>query len=656
MDKGKILLVDDEEGIRKVLDISLTDSGYTVFTAKNSEEALRIFNDVDPPIVLTDIKMPGMDGIELLKTIKKKSPKTEVIMLTGHGDMGLAIKSIKFDATDFVTKPINDEVLGIALKRAHEKISMRRRLREYTENLEALVTEKSAKLIELERQAAVGQAIEGLSDAMRHIGGDLESGMNFFNEMPCFVSIHNRDLKVVVTNQLYRARIGDQIGENTGEIYKNNTEDPLECPVKKTIRTGEAQRSSAIVKYINGNEAPVIIHTAPIRNREGDIELVIEIAVDISEVKRLQEDLRVTRKLYQQLFDDAPCYITVQDRDLRLSAANKLFRRDFDIESGAHCYEIYKYRDKPCAECPVAKTFEDGKSHQSEMVVRSKNGEQYNVLIWTSPIRDTTGKIIQVMEMSTNITQIRKLQDHLSSLGLKIGSISHGIKGLLSGMDSGIYLLDSGIAKENQDRVKEGWEIVKMMMGRIRKLVLDILYFAKERELNWERVDVISFAKEVVSTVEAKIKAQDIEFKCDFDPALGEFDVEPGVVQSSLINILENALDACTEDLERKSHRIVFRVQQDTDHIIFEVKDNGIGMDRETRDNLFTLFFSSKGSKGTGLGLFITNKIIQQHGGSITVESSPGKGSRFIIKVPKGVGDGPKKMKNPTEEHPLSDR
>ena len=92
-----ILLADDEEGIRKVLGISLADSGYEVLTAENGEEALKIFRDAGPSIVLTDIKMPGMDGIELLRKIKLENPDTEVIMITGHGDLDLAIKSLKYD-------------------------------------------------------------------------------------------------------------------------------------------------------------------------------------------------------------------------------------------------------------------------------------------------------------------------------------------------------------------------------------------------------------------------------------------------------------------------------------------------------------------------------------------------------------------------------
>ena len=171
-----ILLVDDEAGIRKVLGIALADLGYTVHTAENGVNALRIFKDVRPSIVLTDIKMPEMDGIDLLRRLKQMSPETEVIMITGHGDMDQAIKSVKYEATDFVTKPINDEILEIALNRAQERIAMRRKLSDYTHNLEQLVEDKTRKLVEAERMAAVGQTVAGLSHAIKNITGGLKGG------------------------------------------------------------------------------------------------------------------------------------------------------------------------------------------------------------------------------------------------------------------------------------------------------------------------------------------------------------------------------------------------------------------------------------------------------------------------------------------------
>jgi len=174
--ENSILLVDDEAGIRTVLGISLADMGYQVVTAENGRDALNIFKKQMPSIVLTDIKMPEMDGIELLRRIKELSPDTEVIMITGHGDMELAIKSVKYAATDFVAKPINDEILDIALQRAQERIATRRQLNEYTQRLEQLVQEKTQRLLEAERLAAVGQTVADLSHAIKNIVGGLKGG------------------------------------------------------------------------------------------------------------------------------------------------------------------------------------------------------------------------------------------------------------------------------------------------------------------------------------------------------------------------------------------------------------------------------------------------------------------------------------------------
>ena len=369
--KQKILLVDDEKDIREVLALPLADLGYHIFEAENGEEALRVFKEVQPPIVMTDIKMPGMDGIELLQKIKHENPETEVIMITGHGDMDLAIRSLKYEATDFIAKPINVDALEIALQRAREKIVTRQKLKEYTENLETLVHEKT------------------------------------------------------------------------------------------------------------------------------------------------------------------------------------------------------------------------------------------------------------------------ELQSHLASLGLMIGSISHGIKGLLTGLDGGIYILDSGFAKKNEVQIKEGWDVVKLTVERIRKMITDILFYAKERDLRLERHDVRNFVEGVAKELKSKLKSQKIKFVNDFGPALGEFEVDVTYVHSAMLNIIENAIDACIRDKTKRSHKIILGAGKHEEKIILEIIDNGIGMDSETQDKIFTPFFSSKGTKGTGLGLFIANAIIEQHGGEINVKSQIGKGTVFQMIIPQ---------------------
>lgn len=348
------------------------------------------------------------------------------------------------------------------------------------------------------------------------------------------------------------------------------------------------------------------------------------------------EELHNAQNLYQQLFDEVPCYISVQDRQFRLTATNRMFKRDFGDAIGSYCYQIYKHRESRCQECPVAATFADGRPHQTEEIVTSKSGKQYNVLTWTAPIRDSMGRITQVMEMSTNITQIRQLQDHLTSLGLMLGSMSHGVKGMLTAMDGGIYQLETGLAKEDCERTGRALEQVQQMAERIKKMVLEILYYAKSRELRYDMIAVELLAQRVTEPIAALAQKSGIQFDVEIESDLGTIEIDPNWVPAALINFLENAVDACTYDRRKAEHVVTFKVfQKDNERICFIIQDNGMGMDRETKEKMFTLFFTSKGSQGTGLGLFIANRVIRQHGGKIQVESTPQKGTRFQICLPK---------------------
>lgn len=136
---SKLLLIDDEESILRVLSLSLKSDGHEVATAQNGEEGLKVFQEESPEIVLTDLKMPGMDGIQVLKKVKELNPDTEVIVITGHGDMDSAIEALEEGASDFINKPVRDEVLTLALQRAQEKLAVRKRLRDHTTDLENMV-------------------------------------------------------------------------------------------------------------------------------------------------------------------------------------------------------------------------------------------------------------------------------------------------------------------------------------------------------------------------------------------------------------------------------------------------------------------------------------------------------------------------------------
>ncbi len=143
----KIVLIDDEEDIRDVLTMALEDAGYEVQSAPDGPTGIRLCEALSPQIVVTDIRMPGMDGLEVLATLKKADPDIEVIVATAFGEMDLAIRALQLDASDFITKPISDEALRLALQRARQRYTSRRQLKDYTELLEKEKAATSQQLL-----------------------------------------------------------------------------------------------------------------------------------------------------------------------------------------------------------------------------------------------------------------------------------------------------------------------------------------------------------------------------------------------------------------------------------------------------------------------------------------------------------------------------
>lgn len=457
----------------------------------------------------------------------------------------------------------------------------------------------------------------------------------YFDSMPCYLTVQDKNLHLIDANEKFQKEFGEIDGRYCYQVYKNRAEKCEVCPVERTFRDGMSHSSEELVTNLDGKEVSVIVYTTPIRDEDGNVTSVMEMSTDITEIKHLQNQLKESQEKYRLLFEEVPCFISIQDRDLNIVEANRMHREAFGTSYGKKCYKVYKHRDTECEPCIVRETFEKGGIHTHEEVVTSQDNKQINVMVFTAPIKDANGNIDKVIEMSADITQIRQLQDKLSSVGLLIGSISHGIKGLLNGLDGGIYLVNSGLQRDDRKRIDEGWEISSRNIRRIRSMVMDILYYAKDREPDWEALPVDEIIEEVCGLFRERAERQNFTFNCNFKPNAGEFEADRLAVRAMLLNLLDNSLDACRIDKKKSDHTINLEVKDKRKSIIFEVSDNGIGMDQETREKALSLFFSSKGAGGTGLGLFIANKIAQSHGGGIDIESEEGQGSKFVVMMPR---------------------
>jgi len=337
----------------------------------------------------------------------------------------------------------------------------------------------------------------------------------------------------------------------------------------------------------------------------------------------------------RRLLDALPYYVTLQDRDLSVLWSNSLSRRDFGDPSGKKCYELFRIDKTRCSDCPVRKTFSDGQVHNEELTLTVKNGSRVNLLVYTSPLTNENGKTVSAVWTAVNITSVKDIQKQMILLGQTVAGMAHSIKNIMMGLEGGIYVVNKGIEAKNQDEVKEGWEMVLLNFDKISHIVKDIVYCSKEREPNLQKIEPNRVVHEVYDLFKDLARSYSVKIRLDLDDNLKEAVLDPDGLHTVLSNLVTNAMDACKIDLWKDEHLIEIRTKKGKNgSVIFEVADNGIGIAKKLKEHVFEDFFTSKGDKGTGLGLMVTQKILREHGGAITFRSRPGEGTTFVATFP----------------------
>lgn len=455
-----------------------------------------------------------------------------------------------------------------------------------------------------------------------------------FDQLPCWVSIQDPEFRIIKASAKFITDFGDHHLEKCYAVFKNRTEPCSDCPVVLSFQDGKSHGSQEMIFDKRGLPHSVLVSTKPLRNGAGTIIAVMKLFLDISSEKELANRLHDTLARFQNLFDNAPCFISVQDRKFRIVESNRRFDESFGEGVGGHCYEVYKKRSQPCPKCPVAETFQDGRVHTSEEVVVDNQGRQVHVLVYAAPIRNAAGEITSVMEMSTDVTEIRALQDQLASLGRLVGGVAHNAKNILDGLRGGVYVANLGFRDQNQDDIRTGWDMVQRNVARLSSVIMDMLHCAKDRSPRLVPISLPDVVQEVVALFTPRAR----EFQVNLETRIegpAEILGEPKDIHALVSNLISNAIEACNADQDdQKAHHVVVGVSQDKGAAILAVEDNGGGMDPSTRNALFHEIVSTKGSAGTGLGLVTSHKVATEHGGSIAVQSEPGKGSVFTVRLP----------------------
>jgi signal transduction histidine kinase len=239
--------------------------------------------------------------------------------------------------------------------------------------------------------------------------------------------------------------------------------------------------------------------------------------------------------------------------------------------------------------------------------------------------------------------------ERLAAVGQTIASLSHHIKNILQGVRGGSYLIELGLgdhdsatkdadrdeaaAQKAVDTIRKGWAIVERNQERISSLVLDMLTFSKEREPEPQPSDLNEVASEVIDLMATRAESQSVELVWRPAQNMPTLMFDPEALHRAILNVLTNAIDACDE---KENGRVIVTSHYDdvakAAQIVIE--DNGAGIAPDDLEAIFTVFVSRKGGRGTGLGLPVTRKILEEHGGHVRVESAVGQGSRFTLEMP----------------------
>lgn len=224
--------------------------------------------------------------------------------------------------------------------------------------------------------------------------------------------------------------------------------------------------------------------------------------------------------------------------------------------------------------------------------------------------------------------------ERLAAMGQTIATLSHHIKNILQGVRGGSYLIDLGLKDHNEDLVRKGWTIVEKNQNKIYHLVMDMLTFSKDRQPALQRAQLNDTVREIVELLQ--IRASESQVELHWEPAgdLPDSTFDPEGIHRAVLNIVINAIDA-VDGSDHAMVRVATGYDRDTDFLWVRVSDNGPGIPEEHRHRIFNIFESTKGARGTGLGLPVSQKILREHGGEITVESRLGEGTTFTLSWPR---------------------
>lgn len=477
-----------------------------------------------------------------------------------------------------------------------------------------------------------------------------ESGRLFqtmFEQVPCYISVQDRDFKLVACNKMFEDEFGQNLGEYCYRAYKGRDSMCPECSVDQTFRDGRVHRREEVVRSVDGAEIHFLNVSAPIKDSQDNIVAVMEMATDVTALRELEVELRKSEEKYRLFFNNDPSPILVLDRrtfevlDVNDQAVDK-----FGYSHDAMLTMAFPELTDPADRQAVKDFFNRGGRFLERVRQIRADGSQFFINLRAAyghfdqrpVIFTSTADITRQIESDQQLIQAAKM----ATLGEMSAGVAHEINQPLCVIGTGANFLvkqarrggdiDARVASEVAGEMVDQVERATRIIGHLRE-------FGRKSEVTTDLVNVNRPIENAFMILGQQLKVHDIMVRTNLEQELPPVAGDVNRLEQVFINLILNARDAIETrreaNLRVRDGYIQIRSWRDGDRVKISVADNGVGIPADQADRIFEPFYTTKEvGKGTGLGLSISYGIVRDFGGEITVESEPGMGTTFTLSFP----------------------
>jgi signal transduction histidine kinase len=491
----------------------------------------------------------------------------------------------------------------------------------------------------IDKQGQVNYLVEISSETTKFKKIEKEHKL-LFEQVPCSVMLINRDFKIVRANKRAEDMIGILKGKYCYAALKGRKEKCLECTAKLTFEDGLQHTGHHTWTLTDGRAASMHVITILLKSDAREDDLVMEMAVDISKTAKLQERLETALNYLESLVNTSMDGIVGISKKGKVEVFNSAARNLFNIDRG----QIVSLEDiNTMLPRGFLAQVSEGMGHVylPETELQRSNGEKFHGRLIGNKLK-VLDKTIGMAFSVHDISQMKKLEkekieaQRMAIVGQTVAGLAHGIKNLINALDGGIYFLKSGISKGDIKRIHKGIETLTRNIERIRLFSKAFLNYSRFRSISPAMCNPVDIIREVVEPFVPIALENGIKLTLQADQKVAPAALDYEKIHEGLTNLVGNAIDAFAGVDKDREKEIRVKIYEEEGAIYIEVKDNGCGIDKAHRKRLFSKFFTTKGLEGTGLGLLMTHKIIQEHGGNISVLSRKGPGSIFRVRLIRG--------------------